>query len=403
MNRPIAISLFSGAGGLDLGFEQAGFDISLAIEKDPIHAATHAQNFPMWKTLNESVETIIPSDVREVVWNREIDVLIGGPPCQGFSIQGKRDPNDERSALLQEFIRLVDELRPKYFVLENVKGLTQCPFRSVLSSAIIRLQKLGYSLPQYKILNAKDYGVPQSRERLFLLGARNGLPLPAYPEPTGPSVTVSEALEDIPNVETVWYKGKGRLQNYSALMPRSAYALKLSGLDEAHWLDGHKREHYWPLLTNCQPTKHTEKTRDRFSTVAPGTRDSISHFPRLSANGVSPTLRAGTDSQRGRHTAPRPIHYLYPRCITVREMARLSGFPDWFRFDDRIWHGARQVGNAVPVPLAYAVAKEIMGAIRKTDKEDEWYQSISEKSSRRKWRMERSNRPLDASDLVRLK
>jgi DNA (cytosine-5)-methyltransferase 1 len=366
MSRPIAISLFSGAGGLCLGFEQAGFDVPVAIEISPIHAATHAQNFPMWQTVNKPIQLVNGDIVRQYIGSRPIDVLIGGPPCQGFSVQGKRDPKDPRSLLMLEFVRLVRQIQPHYFVLENVKGLTQGSFRELLRCIISQLTSCGYVIQQPHILNAKDYGVPQHRERLFLLGSRLGLPALKYPQPTG-TVTVQDALIDIPNVDDpYWYAGDGKVKNFSAIMPRTPYASRMQCLSEDCWDRGYQREWYWPLLTNSQRTEHGEAVRERFGAIALGARDPISHFQRLHPDGISPTLRAGTDSSRGRHTAPRPIHYEYNRCITVREMARLSGFPDWFQFDHRTWHGARQVGNAVPPPLARAVAGEVMQAVEKS-------------------------------------
>jgi DNA (cytosine-5)-methyltransferase 1 len=366
MPRPIAISLFAGAGGLCLGFEQAGFDVPVAIEIDPIHAATHSQNFPMWQTINKPVQLINGDIVRQYTGKSPIDVLIGGSPCQGFSLQGKRDPKDPRSNLIFEFVRLVEQLQPNYFVFENVKGLTQGSCRAVLENAIAQIKKLGYNLPKWQILNAKDYGVPQHRERLFLLGNRRGIAPIAYPQPTG-SVTVGEALADIPDVDDdCWYAGNGCVRWFGLITPWSSYATEMQCLSPDSWYRDLDPPWDRSLFTNSQPTQHSLAVRQRFASIAPGTRDPISRFHRLHPDGLSPTLRAGTDRSRGRHTSPRPIHYKYPRCVTVREMARLSGFPDWFQFDHRTWHGARQVGNAVPPPLARAVAGEVMNAIERS-------------------------------------
>lgn len=361
--RPIVISLCSGAGGLDLGFEQAGFDVPVGVEIDPIHADTHRFNFPQWTTLTASITTLSADVIRQHVGDRTIDVLIGGLPCQSFSIQGKRDPNDPRALLLQDFVRLVHQLQPNYFVLENVKGLIQGRCCTVLTQLVRQLTKLGYHIPKRRILNAKDYGVPQHRERLFVLGSRAGLPPLRYPEPSG-TVTVAEALADIPDADDgYWFAGSGCVQNFSVIANRSGYAKAMQCLDPDCWKQGYERDWDSSVLYNSHRTQHSAQTRARFASIALGKRDPVSHFHKLDPDSISPTLRAGTDSSRGRHTAPRPIHYKYNRCITVREMARLSGFPDWFRFDDRKWHGGRQVGNAVPPPLAWAVACEVMRAI----------------------------------------
>jgi len=133
--------------------------------------------------------------------------------------------------------------------------------------------------------------------------------------------------------------------------------------DESGWHFGYIR-HWNPfLLTSSLRTEHTAISRRRFAATDPGKVEPISRFFKLSARGGSNTLRAGTDSARGAFTSPRPIHFAYPRCITVREMARLHGFPDWFRFHETKWHGARQIGNSVPPPLARAVASQIARAM----------------------------------------
>ncbi|HAN45567.1 MAG TPA: DNA (cytosine-5-)-methyltransferase, partial [Cyanobacteria bacterium UBA8156] len=184
--RPIAIDLFAGVGGLSLGFEQAGFEVRAAVEIDPIHCLVHQFNFPQTAVLCRSVAEISGAAIREqaALQQQEIDVVFGGSPCQGFSVMGKRALDDPRNALVKHFLRLVTELAPKYFVLENVKGLTLGPHRQFLAEAIAAFQERGYRVQEnYQVLNAAHYGVPQNRERLFLLGCRADLPLPAYPQP----------------------------------------------------------------------------------------------------------------------------------------------------------------------------------------------------------------------------
>jgi DNA (cytosine-5)-methyltransferase 1 len=134
-------------------------------------------------------------------------------------------------------------------------------------------------------------------------------------------------------------------------------------MGESAWHHGSPRQWDPALLTSSARTIHSDISRQRFSETAPGSVEPISRFFKLSPVGVSNTLRAGTDAARGAFTSPRPVHYEKPRCITVREMARLHGFPDWFRFHRTKWHGARQIGNAVPPPLARAVASEVVAAM----------------------------------------
>jgi DNA (cytosine-5)-methyltransferase 1 len=366
-NRPIAIDLFAGAGGLSLGFEQAGFDVPVAIELDPVHAAVHQFNFPQCKVMPCSVTHITGREIRaaaQLLPQQQIAAVIGGAPCQGFSVMGRRSPTDPRNALVQEFIRIVHELQPSYFVFENVKGLTIGHHRPVLDAIMAQTEAIGYRLiDPWKVLNACDYGIPQSRERLFLIGAKKQSPMPCYPAALTGQITCADALDDVPDAEQF-----DRLMSVDVVYAPpektpSAYASLLRCLLDQGWHYGYRRQWDANLLTNSIRTKHSGRSRDRFANTAPGTREPISHFYRLAADGICTTLRAGTDSARGSFTSPRPIHYRYARCVTVREMARLHGFPDWFRFHSTKWHGARQVGNSVPPPLARAIASEILIAL----------------------------------------
>lgn len=364
--RPIGIDLFAGAGGMSLGFEQAGFDIVAAVEIDPIHAAVHKFNFPTCAVIPQSVTGLSGAKIRDKagIGRRKVDVVFGGAPCQGFSMIGQRALDDPRNSLVKDFVRIVDELEASYFVFENVKGLTVGKHRKFLLELIEEFQALGYDVrTEWKVLNAADYGVPQDRKRLILMGARKGNAIPLYPEKTANRPTCQEALEDLPDAETFEELSKNdevRVEEWGDL---SSYAQELRGLKNTSWHYGHPRAWDRNLLTSSLRTSHTDISRRRFAETEPGCVEPISRFFKLPADGVSNTLRAGTDSARGAFTSPRPIHYKYARCITVREMARLHGFPDWFRFHATKWHGARQIGNAVPPPLARAVAQQILVAM----------------------------------------
>lgn len=368
--RPIAIDLFAGAGGLSLGFEQAGFDVVAAVEIDPVHAAVHHFNFSHWAVLPRSVRDVTGDEVRAVVreqyqGDREVDVVVGGAPCQGFSLIGQRALDDPRNSLVKEFLRIVREVQPKYFVFENVKGLTIGRHRQFLQELIAAAEAAEYDIVQpWQVLNAVDYGVPQRRERLFLLGARRGLPKLNYPEPLDQRTTCLDALADLPDAELF-----EALDDRDAVsigpLPASTnpYARQMRCIAAEDWHFGYRREWDPMMLTSSRRTNHTQKIRDRFAQTPPGTIDKPSRFLKLDPNGFANTLRAGTDSARGAFTSPRPIHYQYNRCVTVREMARLHGFPDWFRFHATKWHGARQIGNSVPPPLARVIAAEIIKAL----------------------------------------
>ncbi len=368
MVRPIGIDLFSGAGGMSLGFEKAGFDIAASVEIDPIHCATHKYNFPLCTTICASVEKLTGSEIRQLakLEGQEIDVVFGGAPCQGFSLIGKRALDDPRNQLVSHFVRLVSELSPKYCVFENVKGLTIGKHAKFLSEIIESLNEAGYDvLTPYKVLNASNFGVPQSRERLFLIAAKKGQELPSYPEPVKQHVTVGEAISDLPDadafpdlikqdsVQTKW-------------VTTHNYARILRGLDKDEYDYGYERSSDRNLLSSSLRTAHSQLSQDRFMATPNGETEPVSRFRKLDMDGLCNTLRAGTDSARGAFTSPRPIHPNLPRVITVREAARLHSYPDWFRFHSTKWHGFRQLGNSVPPYLAKAVASVIIEKLNVT-------------------------------------
>ena len=362
--RPTVIDLFAGVGGLSLGFEQAGFDVVAAVEIDPIHAAAHKYNFPECQILPCSVENVTGQDILKATGGRPIDVIIGGAPCQGFSLIGQRALDDPRNSLVKEYIRLIIETKPKYFVFENVKGLIMGKHRIFLEEMMSALTIAGYTVTKpWKILNAKEYGVPQSRERLFLLGSLGAKNPPVYPENKNYSVTCEDALDDIPNAEAFRELSQTDSVEIEVIPAHSSYCAEMRCESRNSWHYSYKRIWRKTLLTSSLRTNHTPTSRRRFANTESGQVEPVSRFFKLDRNGVCNTLRAGTDAARGAFTSPRPIHYKYPRCVTVREMARLHGFPDWFRFHATKWHGARQIGNAVPPPLARAIGESIIQSL----------------------------------------
>lgn len=377
--RPIGIDLFAGAGGLSLGFEQAGFDVVAAVEIDPIHCAVHEYNFPDTVVISRSVAGLSAAEIRLAagIGDSPVDCVFGGPPCQGFSMIGQRVLDDPRNSLVLEFVRVVAELDAKTFVFENVKGLTVGVHKAFLEELVLAFDKAGYNvrLP-WQVLNAANYGTPQQRQRLILMGAKKGLPVPEYPTPTtnaadsrkpipdlpaGP--TCGDAIGDIPDADKFPALIESDSVRTTAYKKPSPYAAELRCLTNDAWYYGYVREWQPGFLTSSARTIHTDITRRRFGETLPGSVEPISRFLKLSPAGLSNTLRAGTDGARGAFTSPRPIHFAHDRCITVREMARLHGFPDWFRLHATKWHGARQIGNAVPAPLARAIGQTIIAAL----------------------------------------
>jgi DNA (cytosine-5)-methyltransferase 1 len=368
MSRPVAIDLFCGAGGMSLGVEQAGFDVVAAVEVDPVHAAVHKFNFPNCVTLCRDISKLSGTEIRAAtrIGKRKIDLVVGGAPCQGFSLIGHRALQDPRNALVKEFVRIVCELDARYFVFENVKGLTVGKHKRFLNELVGAFEQRGYVVRKpWQVLNAVHYGVPQNRQRLILFGAKRGVELPDYPNASVGRLTCKDAIDDLPNADdfsALLLRDEVHLPERAWKKP-SRYARELRCLSNDAWHFGYPRTWNPRLLTSSMRTIHTDISQRRFAETAGGGTEPISRFFKLATDGVSNTLRAGTDASRGAFTSPRPIHYAYSRCVTVREMARLHGFPDWFRFQETKWHGARQIGNAVPPPLARAVAAEIIKAL----------------------------------------
>lgn len=377
--RPIGIDLFAGAGGLSLGFEQAGFDIAAAIEIDPIHCAIHKFNFPKTVVIPQPVEKLSGESIRSAaaIGDRPVDCVFGGAPCQGFSLIGHRILDDPRNKLALDFVRIVAELQARTFVFENVKGLTVGKHQSFLKELVHAFSEVGYEVrTPWQVLNAGHFGTPQFRERLILFGCRKGETMPVYPSPItnlsgrkakfqdlpfGPNC--SDALGDLPDADRYQTLLRSDAVKTNRYRKPSHYSAELRCLDEDNWHYGYFREWNPAILTSSARTDHTEISRRRFGETLPGSVEPISRFFRLPHDGVSNTLRAGTDGSRGAFTSPRPIHYRYNRCVTVREMARLHGFPDWFRFHVTKWHGARQIGNAVPPPLARAIGAKVLASL----------------------------------------
>jgi DNA (cytosine-5)-methyltransferase 1 len=267
------------------------------------------------------------AELLQTVGVKQVDFVIGGPPCQPFSIVGKRrGDGDHRADLLDHFVRLVGELRPKAFLFENVPNLASMDDGAILRRVVNKLQ------PKYaarwEIVAAADYGVPQVRKRLVMMGI-SGASSVKFPDPTnGPGLlpyrTAAAAIRDLPDAGEFGETG----------------------------------------IFNHEPTEHSADMVARLKRLSPGERERGSFHDRLHPDRPSYTLRAGS----GNFSPLRPIHYAYNRVITARESARLQGFSDHFIWPDRIprLQQYRQIGNAVPPPLAMAFAKAMASQLRWT-------------------------------------
>lgn len=342
---------------MSLGFEQAGFAVAAALDNDPINIEAYRGNFPGVIPLQRDAAAATGAWIRHQakLGDQSIDLVFGGPPCQGFSFGGLHQANDPRNLLLKEFARLVDELQPCYFVLENVRGLLRNDGR-LLKPFLSRVARAGYTVLEPILdLDAQDFGVPQRRRRVFILGWRDGMPPVQYPSVDGARrPTAWDAIGDLPEVD-----------EYPDLLVDDVYKGPLGAPSEyaAELREVNSLRPERVGLSGCRRTIHKPETITRFAKVLQGEQDKVSRFYRLSANGVAPTLRAGTGPLEGSFTAPRPIHPTRHRCITVREAARLHSIPDWFALDATKWHGFRQVGNSVPPHLARAVASQVAKAL----------------------------------------
>lgn len=358
MGAPLAIDLFAGAGGMSLGFENAGFRVIGAVESDPVHVQTYRRNFRHTPVVETDIQQVSGKQLQDwfVSDGQVVDVMFGGPPCQGFSYIGRNRPGDPRNELLLHFARTTAELRPRFFVVENVEGLLAKRHAATLNAFVQSVERAGYKVnAEPWLLDAQAYGVPQRRRRVFLVGALKRLRIPRRPQVIAEKPVVWDALSDLSVVDDarqhiqgdVYHGELGHPSRYAERLRRK----RLGPVDE---------QKGGQMLTGCRLTVHTETTRRRFACTGEGEYEAVSRFFRLAKHAVGPTLRAGTDRQNGSYTAARPIHPTMDRCITVREAARLHSFPDWFQFHPTVWHGFRQIGNSVPPRLARAVGSGIL-------------------------------------------
>ena len=363
------IDLFCGAGGFSLGAARAGIEVVASVEIDPFANETHSRNFPNTRHLGENIEELAGHDLikKSGLKIGELDGLIGGPPCQGFSIIGRRNPEDARNSLFGHFMRLVAETQPKFFIAENVPGILQKINEEIVATALAILPNNYILLPPTKI-NAANLGAPTTRKRVFFVGfdpTRCGeLTTSIFdPLPNQLMTTVREALYGLPEkINPYWQNDEDSWQPVTEL-PQSFFNIRAqscipNGTGDQFAIDAFKDLKY---TSGCFGTVHSIEITDRYNKLKPKEKDPISKSVRLDLEGFCPTLRAGTDKDKGSYQAVRPIHPTEPRVITPREAARLQGFPDWFLLHPTKWHSFRQLGNSVS-PI---VAEKVLSAIAK--------------------------------------
>lgn len=366
-NSPTIVDLFCGCGGFGLGAELAGFRSVAAIDIDKDLQAAYRSNFPEAKVLQGDVSKMTQEAWAFSLGNVRPDGVIGGPPCQGFSRIGKRTKDDPRNSLIGHFFRQVRILQPKFFVMENVEGLLDEGNVESLDAALETLPSR-YRVVGPTVVNAAKFGAATVRKRVVVVGYDpdevDALTV-ADLEPTGvAATTVRDAILDLPSPapqklrEHVW----GHYPIVDASHPSvSEYARRMReapprGLG---WASAVERLAHGQV-SGIADTSHTAAVKTRFGATPPGRVEETSRYPRLDWEGLCPTLRAGTGRDRGSFQAMRPIHPSEPRVITVREGARLQGFPDWFSFSPTKWHSFRMIGNSVS-PI---VAKHLLGELK---------------------------------------
>lgn len=355
--KPTVIDLFAGVGGLSLGFEMEGFDILLANEFDQSIATAYRENH---KSTNVVVGDITSLDLSKVFgeYVNKIDVVIGGPPCQGFSQKGKRKTiNDERNFLFKHYVEVVKFVKPKYFVMENVPNLLTAEKGFFLNEIKGLFKSYGYSI-RYGVLNAADYGVPQNRRRAIIIGKYLATP-PELPLPCKQKVTIWDAISDLAYLES----GEGEFEQEYRNSPKSDYEKKMR--------KGSK------ILYNHMATKHSALALERLSLIPPNAGKEVlpkehitksvysGTWSRMKQNDVAVTITTRFDTpSSGKFTHP-----FLNRAITVREAARLQSFPDAFKFIGSKMSQMKQVGNAVPPLLARKIARVIMNDIKRDNNE----------------------------------
>jgi len=371
------IDLFSGCGGMSLGFSWAGFKSVIATDIDINCQETYKTNFPDTNFICKPISEIQFHEIEGYIIDNPIDVVIGGPPCQGFSLANKnrnktKDP--PRNKLFYEYLKFIEWINPKAFVMENVKGLLSMHKGEVIKLILDEFRKAGrgYSV-DFKVLRASDYGVPQHRDRVIIIGIRNDLgKIPLFPEKTtkGP-ISVLQAVDDLPVINA----GEGsEVMEYSS-SPNNSYQ---------EFIRNHSL-----FVHNHIAMKHTKRLIERFKAIKHG--ESLvdvweEHGSVMRGNPeIKSSVKFGQNNQRLFGDRPAPtiaasfqsnfIHPILDRNFTAREGARLQSFPDSFIFKGKrtkmSWESGlsqyQQIGNAVPPLMAQAIAKKISECIYKRE------------------------------------
>jgi DNA (cytosine-5)-methyltransferase 1 len=321
--KPTVISLFAGCGGSSLGYQMAGFKELLAVEWDDNAVETFKLNFPDIPVYHGDITKLSSQECMKLagIKEGELDILDGSPPCQGFSTAGKRRYNDPRNSLFQEYARLLKDLQPKVFVFENVSGMVKGYMKQIYLEVIKELRECGYNC-KGQVLNAMYFNVPQSRERVIIIGVREDLVIePSHPKPQTEPITFRKAVEGLPLSKQI-----------------------------------HEIDHVW-----IDEVKRKTKWIERAMNLRPGEKlvPDVASGRRLFWDKPSSTIQRNAPPGCAPYVRNSQIHPSEPRTPSIREMARCQGFPDSFRFIDALTEGMARIGNSVPPPFMKAIAEHI--------------------------------------------
>ena len=367
------VDLFSGAGGLTFGFyyklENSKFvrnkenEFAFANEYDPSAARAFRINFPDINMIQKDIRDLKKEEIRKLVGEKPIDIIIGGPPCQSFTTIGKRK-YDDKARLYEEYYRVLEIIRPKMFLFENVKGLLSMKDesgRKIIDDISDKFENLspnfGYDI-EYAILDAVEYGVPQHRERVFIIGTQKNLDI-AWVFPTGNNkcLTIKEAISDLP-----WLRSGQEIHDYGITRPTNDYQRLMRGTNTV--LTCHFVSVYGKKIQTVINNVVQGEGRNYFNTLIDKgylskkyrlTSGYKNTYGRLYENKPCTTITHNMSTPSGL----RCIHYSQNRALSPREGARIQSFPDWFQFSGTHTEIKTQIGNAVPPLLAVALANQI--------------------------------------------
>jgi DNA (cytosine-5)-methyltransferase 1 len=363
------VDLFSGVGGLSLGAARAGFEVIGAVDIDSKAIGAHKRNFPSTVHLLANISELNGRSLRDSfnLNNGNLTGIIGGPPCQGFSSIGRRDENDARNKLFVEFFRIVSEALPTFFLAENVPGIMRDKNSALRNSAFNYVEDKYAILPPM-VMSANEYGAPTTRTRAFFFGflpdAMEPLTTNDFRPPSdAETVLVKNALLGLPKKINPHWQEEEHSWRIVHVHGNGFYASRLHGhvplgVGDRIALERLRNE---SRASGFLGTVHCREVADRYASIDCGKSDPVSKSYRLDPDGFCPTLRAGTDRDKGSFQAVRPLHPTENRVITPREAARLQGFPDWFQFSPTKWHSFRQIGSSVS-PI---IAERILVVIRR--------------------------------------